>query len=290
MKLLRVLETGTFTRVGIPPPAPTCACLPPPTATRRRRSPTASCARPLPPAQRIPDRDAAAARARHRHRAPRGALPRRPQQAGGRVEESSRPRPSPRSTPGWPGNVRELKNYVQRAFILADDVIDANLAPAAVAAPESAPLLSVRVGTARRGEPEAHRGDPRRVRLQAQGGRHARHQPENAVQPARGVQEQFASRSGTRRGIDIAESVLRIHLPEDAWPRPQHPRPGAEVIQRVAETRPSTRRALRRARRGVARDERQLGRRRARLRARAPDRGARMAAAAGYVLSVLMRT
>ena len=27
----------------------------------------------------------------------------------------------------WPGNVRELKNYVQRAFILADDVIDANL-------------------------------------------------------------------------------------------------------------------------------------------------------------------
>jgi two-component system, NtrC family, response regulator AtoC len=47
----------------------------------------------------------------------------------------------------WPGNVRELKNYVQRAFILADDVIDANLAPAAVATPESAPLLSVRVGT-----------------------------------------------------------------------------------------------------------------------------------------------
>src|SRR5919108_665383 len=47
----------------------------------------------------------------------------------------------------WPGNVRELKNYVQRAFILADDVIDPHLAPAAVAAPESAPLLSVRVGT-----------------------------------------------------------------------------------------------------------------------------------------------
>ncbi|HKX38692.1 MAG TPA: sigma-54 dependent transcriptional regulator [Burkholderiales bacterium] len=47
----------------------------------------------------------------------------------------------------WPGNVRELKNYAQRAFILADEVIDANLAPAAVAQPESAPLLSVRVGT-----------------------------------------------------------------------------------------------------------------------------------------------
>jgi DNA-binding NtrC family response regulator len=47
----------------------------------------------------------------------------------------------------WPGNVRELKNYVQRAFILADDVIDATLAPTTVAAPESAPLLTVRVGT-----------------------------------------------------------------------------------------------------------------------------------------------
>src|SRR6478736_6634442 len=34
---------------------------------------------------------------------------------------------------GWPGNVRELKNYVQRAFILADEVIDAHLAPASVA-------------------------------------------------------------------------------------------------------------------------------------------------------------
>jgi DNA-binding NtrC family response regulator len=47
----------------------------------------------------------------------------------------------------WPGNVRELKNYVQRAFILADDVIDSNLAPTVVAQQESAPLLSVRVGT-----------------------------------------------------------------------------------------------------------------------------------------------
>jgi DNA-binding NtrC family response regulator len=47
----------------------------------------------------------------------------------------------------WPGNVRELKNYVQRASILADDVIGADLAPAAVAAPETAPLLTVRVGS-----------------------------------------------------------------------------------------------------------------------------------------------
>ncbi|HEX4928448.1 MAG TPA: sigma-54 dependent transcriptional regulator [Burkholderiales bacterium] len=46
----------------------------------------------------------------------------------------------------WPGNVRELKNYVQRAFILADEVIDAELAPATVANSASAPVLSVRVG------------------------------------------------------------------------------------------------------------------------------------------------
>ncbi|MNC87304.1 Limonene hydroxylase [compost metagenome] len=43
--------------------------------------------------------------------------------------------------------MRELKNYVQRAFILADDVIEADLAPATVAAPDSASLLTVRVGS-----------------------------------------------------------------------------------------------------------------------------------------------
>jgi two-component system, NtrC family, response regulator AtoC len=47
----------------------------------------------------------------------------------------------------WPGNVRELKNYVQRAFILADEIIDADLAPTVVAAPDTAPLLTVRVGS-----------------------------------------------------------------------------------------------------------------------------------------------
>ena len=48
----------------------------------------------------------------------------------------------------WPGNVRELKNDVQRAYILADDVIDADLAPRGGAPrPKSAPLLTVRVGS-----------------------------------------------------------------------------------------------------------------------------------------------
>jgi two-component system, NtrC family, response regulator AtoC len=47
----------------------------------------------------------------------------------------------------WPGNVRELKNYVQRAYILADDIIDIDLAPTTVTASEPAPLLTVRVGS-----------------------------------------------------------------------------------------------------------------------------------------------
>jgi DNA-binding NtrC family response regulator len=47
----------------------------------------------------------------------------------------------------WPGNVRELKNYVQRAFILADSVIDVELAPETFVEPTRSPLLTVRIGT-----------------------------------------------------------------------------------------------------------------------------------------------
>jgi DNA-binding NtrC family response regulator len=48
----------------------------------------------------------------------------------------------------WPGNVRELRNYVQRSFIMADDVIECD-----VAVTESAPrtddgtTITIRVGT-----------------------------------------------------------------------------------------------------------------------------------------------
>jgi two-component system, NtrC family, response regulator AtoC len=48
----------------------------------------------------------------------------------------------------WPGNVRELKNYVQRSFIMADDVIECDVVVA-----ESAPksddgtTITIRVGT-----------------------------------------------------------------------------------------------------------------------------------------------
>jgi DNA-binding NtrC family response regulator len=46
----------------------------------------------------------------------------------------------------WPGNVRELKNAVHRAYILADDVVDMAPVGLAIAAP-SADCLRVPVGT-----------------------------------------------------------------------------------------------------------------------------------------------
>jgi len=49
----------------------------------------------------------------------------------------------------WPGNVRELKNYVQRAYILADSVVEGADAPsdAPLAAEDQSGLIVVRVGT-----------------------------------------------------------------------------------------------------------------------------------------------
>jgi len=51
----------------------------------------------------------------------------------------------------WPGNVRELRNYVQRAYILADSVVEGADPPEAVSAPSAAEsdagLLVIRVGT-----------------------------------------------------------------------------------------------------------------------------------------------
>ena len=48
---------------------------------------------------------------------------------------------------GWPGNVRELRNHVQRAYIMADDVIECAVPGAAQAATEDGATLSIRVGT-----------------------------------------------------------------------------------------------------------------------------------------------
>jgi two-component system, NtrC family, response regulator HydG len=47
----------------------------------------------------------------------------------------------------WPGNVRELKNYVHRAHILSDDIIDVDLAPETFVSSQPGPLLTVRIGS-----------------------------------------------------------------------------------------------------------------------------------------------
>ncbi|MGC1459416.1 MAG: sigma-54 dependent transcriptional regulator [Steroidobacteraceae bacterium] len=48
----------------------------------------------------------------------------------------------------WPGNVRELRNHVQRAYIMADDVIECGLpAGATQAAADDGATLTIRVGT-----------------------------------------------------------------------------------------------------------------------------------------------
>jgi two-component system response regulator AtoC len=47
----------------------------------------------------------------------------------------------------WPGNVRELKNYVHRAHILSDEIIDVDLAPETFAPSAASPLLTVRIGS-----------------------------------------------------------------------------------------------------------------------------------------------
>jgi len=48
----------------------------------------------------------------------------------------------------WPGNVRELKNYVQRAYIMADDQIECDLGtPEAAPKTEDGTTITIRVGT-----------------------------------------------------------------------------------------------------------------------------------------------
>jgi len=47
----------------------------------------------------------------------------------------------------WPGNVRELKNYVHRAFILADELIAPEVAPDTFLQKSHSSVLTIRVGT-----------------------------------------------------------------------------------------------------------------------------------------------
>ena len=90
----------------------------------------------------------------------------------------------------WPGNVRELKNYVHRAYLHAGSVIDSGEAAVTDAlADDTDELITIRIGTAARGDRAARDdGDAGSLwRCEEARGRDARHQPEDALQPARGL-------------------------------------------------------------------------------------------------------
>ena len=130
----------------------------------------------------------------------------------------------------WPGNVRELKNYVQRAFILADER-DRRRPRAAQRSPSPSArrCITVRVGTHARGsEPAADRGDARRVRQrEAQGRGNARHQPEDALQQVgRLPRRQGRLCARRRRGRRGAGSTAPDGKPGRGRYRSRQPRAG----------------------------------------------------------------
>jgi DNA-binding NtrC family response regulator len=149
VKLLRVLESGTFMRVGM-------------------NTPISTDVRLITATNRIPERAVAEGKLRedlyHRINVFPIQLP--PLRERGTDTEllaqsfldrlNREEGTSKRFTPAalaalyahsWPGNVRELRNYVQRTFILADDVIDVALAPDPFVEKDRSPVLSVRIGS-----------------------------------------------------------------------------------------------------------------------------------------------
>jgi DNA-binding NtrC family response regulator len=149
VKLLRVLETGTFMRVGM-------------------NTPIATDVRVIAATNRTPEKAVAEGKLREDlyHRLNVFPLQMPPLRERGtdleilaqhfldrlNKEEGASKLFSPAAIAAlyahnWPGNVRELKNYVQRAYILADRLIDVELAPETFVEPAHSPLLTVRIGT-----------------------------------------------------------------------------------------------------------------------------------------------
>jgi two-component system response regulator AtoC len=113
VKLLRVLETGRFMRVGSTLSQETDVRI---IAATNRSPPTGggqgqAARRPAVPAQRVPDRDAAAARPPVRRAAAGQPLP---GPSAGRRARSAASREA-LALAAWPGNVRELRNAVPLA-------------------------------------------------------------------------------------------------------------------------------------------------------------------------------
>ncbi len=151
VKLLRVLETGAFTRVGATQPIPTDVRVIAATNRQPEKAVAAGKLREdlyhrlnvfpiqLPPLrERGADIELLAQHFLDEMNRTEGAKKRFSANAIARLYE----RP-------WTGNVRELKNFVQRAFIMADDVIEIGESDsAALATPgEHAEVVTVRVGT-----------------------------------------------------------------------------------------------------------------------------------------------
>ncbi len=149
VKLLRVLETGTFMRVGT-------------------NEPIAADVRLIAATNRSPERAVAEGQLRedlyHRLNVFPIHLP--PLRERGtdiellaqhfldqfNAEEHTHKRFSPATIAAlyahrWPGNVRELKNYVQRQFILTDEIIDLPAPPENHLQTPEPSLLTIRVGS-----------------------------------------------------------------------------------------------------------------------------------------------
>src|SRR5918993_1093727 len=149
VKLLRVLETGTFMRVGT-------------------NTPIATDVRVIAATNRNPAKAVADGKLRedlyHRLNVFPIQLPPL-RERGGDLEmlaqhfldelnatENSAKRFAPSATASlyahsWPGNVRELKNYVQRAYLLADAVIDDYTQTEASTTSEHHDEITVKIGT-----------------------------------------------------------------------------------------------------------------------------------------------
>jgi DNA-binding NtrC family response regulator len=151
VKLLRVLETGTLTRVGGSTPIRVDVRIVAATNTQPEQAVASGQLRkdlyyrlnvfpiPVPPLRNR--REDIAPLAEHflaEFNAVAGSEKKFAPDAVERLRENP-----------WPGNVRELRNVVHRAFILGDDEIGAETLPVAQAAPflaAASPVLQLKVG------------------------------------------------------------------------------------------------------------------------------------------------
>ena len=111
----------------------------------------------------------------------------------------------------WPGNVRELRNAIHRAFIMAEDEIVPELLPVGAPVPEPSELRlgdpGGDDGGGRRAPP--HPGHSERLRRgQEEGGGRAPDQPEDPLQPHQGV-------PGRRRSLTLRRRFrhAQVHRP-----------------------------------------------------------------------------